>query len=327
MKAIRVHQFGEPSVMQLEEMAPPQAGPGQVVVRIHAAGINPVDTYIRSGSYAHSPALPYTPGLDGAGIVEAVGDGVSQFQPGDRVYGGWPLTGTYAEMTLYAADQLYSLPPQISFKQGACVFIPYSTAYRALFQKGQAQAGDTLLIHGATGSVGLAATQLAVAAGLQVLGTGGTPAGCRLVEAQGAYPVFNHHDPDYPQQILDLTEGRGVDVILEMLANVNLDKDLQLIAPGGRTVVIGNRGTVEINPRALMGKEAILTGLTLFNTPPQVLHRIQAGLQAGLRNGTLSPIIHRELPLEAAALAHQSILQPGAQGNWVLIPEIPDPVS
>lgn len=320
MKAIRVHELGDPAVMQVEEIAAPEPGDHQVVVRIQAAGVNPVDTYIRAGAYARKPELPYTPGIDGAGTVERVGAGVTQFQIGDRIYGGWPLSGTYAEMALYSADQIYPLPPQISFKQGAGIFVPYSTAYRALFLKGQAKPGDTVLIHGATGGVGLAATQLAVAAGIQVIGTGSTPEGRSLVSAQGASWVFDHSTPGYTEQILAATKGQGVSLILEMLADRNLATDLTLIAEQGRIVIIGNRGSIEINPRVIMAKEALITGLTLFNTPSQENTRIQAALQAGLRQGVLAPIVNREFLLTEAARAHGIVVAPGAQGNLVLIP-------
>ncbi|MBD2259963.1 NADPH:quinone reductase [Pseudanabaena sp. FACHB-2040] len=319
MKAIRVHQFGGPEVMELEDVPTPKLEAGQVLVRVEAAGVNPVDTYIRAGSYARRPELPFTPGIDGAGTVAGVGTGVSGIEVGARVYGGWPSSGTYAEMAIYPAEQIYPLPPQISFQQGAGIFVPYSTAHRALFSKGQAQSGETVLVHGATGSVGLAATQLAVAAGMRVLGTGGTPEGRSLVLDQGASQVFDHHSPDYPAEILAATAGRGVDVILEMLANVNLEQDLNLVASYGRIVVIGSRGSLEINPRAVMSKESIVTGLTLFNTRPEDLTQIQKALQIGLQDGTLRPVINREFSLAEANQAHRWLLQPGAQGNLVLI--------
>jgi NADPH:quinone reductase len=320
MKAIRVHQFGGPEVMALEDVPALEAAAGQVLVQIQAAGVNPVDTYIRAGSYARRPSLPFTPGIDGAGTVIAVGAGVDRIEVGMRVYGGWPSSGTYAEQALYAADQIHPLPESLSFEQGAGIFVPYSTAHRALFAKGQAQPGETVLIHGATGSVGLAATQLAVTAGLRVLGTGSTAEGRSRVIAQGADQVFDHHSPDYPAQILEATAGRGVDLILEMLANANLETDLTLVAPGGRVIIIGSRGSIEISPRAIMSRESVITGLTLFNTPPEALVQIQQALQADFLAGSLSPIVSRALPLAEASWAHQQLLQPGAQGNLVLVP-------
>jgi NADPH2:quinone reductase len=186
MKAIQVHSFGDADVLQLVTIPTPTIqSDNQVLVELHGVGVNPVDTYIRAGTYARRPALPYTPGIDGAGVVAAVGSGVTHLAVGDRVYGGWPLTGTYAEFALYDSQWLYPLPDPVDFTAGATLFVPYATAYRALFHKGHAQPGDTVLIHGATGAVGLAATQLAIAAGLTVIGTGGSAAGRQLVRQQG----------------------------------------------------------------------------------------------------------------------------------------------
>jgi NADPH2:quinone reductase len=320
MKAIRVHQFGGPEVLRLEETPKPSAAPGQILVRVRAAGINPVDTYIRAGTYATKPTLPYTPGTDAAGVVESIGAGVNQFKPGDRVYVGPTITGAYAEFALCALEQVHPLPEKISFAQGAGVFVPYATAYRGLFQRAKALAAETVLIHGATGGVGIAAVQLARAAGLNIIGTGGTEAGRLLVTEQGAQHVVDHHAPEYLKQILDLTGGRGVDVILEMAAHVNLGKDLTLLATGGRVMIIGSRGPVEINPRDAMSRDAIILGQAAMNISTKDMTAIHAALGAGLENGTLRPIVARELPLAEAAAGHRAVMEPGAQGKIVLIP-------
>lgn len=321
MQAIRVAQFGGTDRLDLSSTDIPQIQTDtQVLVEIRAAGVNPVDTYIRAGVYGRLPTLPYTPGIDGAGVVAAVGSAVTEFRVGDRVYGGWPITGTYAQFALYQQSWLYPLPDRISFEQGACIFVPYSTAYRALFQKGQAQAGDTVLIHGATGAVGLAAVQLAVAARLRVIGTGGTEAGRALVRGQGADLVLDHHSDTYLDEILAATEGRGVNLVLEMLANTNLGKDLPLLTMGGRVVVVGSRGPVEINPRDLISRDSSIAAVNLFATPAETLGEIQQALNSGLQEGALNPIVNQAAPLEAAATAHHGVLAPGALGNWVLVP-------
>ncbi|NJL85337.1 MAG: NADPH:quinone reductase [Leptolyngbyaceae cyanobacterium SM1_1_3] len=321
MKAIRVEHFGEPAVMQLTKIEGLQPAAREVVVQIQAAGVNPVDTYIRAGSYARKPDLPYTPGIDGAGVISAVGEGVRDWQVGDRVYGGWPVSGTYAQQALYVDDQVYALSQKLSFAKGAAIFVPYSTAYRALFHKGQAQPGETVLIHGATGSVGLAAVQLAKSRGLNVIGTGSSAQGRDLVAAQGADHVLDHSADSYLDRLREMVGGRSIDLILEMLANVNLGYDLDILAFGGRVVVIGSRGSVEINPRATMGKELTITGISLFNTPAAEMNQIQAALQAGLQNGTFNPIISQELSLAAAAKAHEQVMQSGSQGKIVLLPQ------
>jgi NADPH2:quinone reductase len=320
MKAIRVYEFGGPEVLRLEEVDDPRPGPGRVLVRVGAAGVNPVDTYIRGGVHAVKPSLPYTPGLDAAGAVEAVGEGVTRVEAGARVYTAGSVTGAYAELAVCLETQVHPLPDRVTFQQGAGVFTPYATAYRALFQRARALPGETVFVHGASGGVGLAAVQLARAAGLSVIGTGGTEEGRRLAAAEGAHHVLDHRAPDYLERLSELTGGRGPDVILEMLANVNLNHDLNAVGKGGRVVVIGSRGPVEINPRAGMTREATVHAMSLFNASPQELASIHAALRAGLEAGTLRPHVGRELPLSEAARAHEEVLRPGAQGKIVLIP-------
>ena len=322
MKAIIVREFGDSSVMRLEEVAAPSSpGPAQLLVRIRAAGVNPVDVYVRKGAYARRPSLPYTPGADAAGTVEAVGSRITSFARGDRVYLVGTSAGTfgaYAELALCELAQVHPLPDAVSFAQGAAVGVPYGTAYRALFQRAQARAGETVLIHGASGGVGTAAIQLARAAGLVVLATAGSDRGLELVTSQGAAHAFNHRTTEYLERIVDLTGGRGVDVILEMLANVNLNRDLGLLARRGRVIVIGNRGTIEIDARQTMAKESDIRGMMLFNTPPEDMVEIHAALGAGLRSGTLKPVVAHEFPLEEAPRAHDMVMSPGARGKVVL---------
>ena len=319
MKAIRVHEFGPPEVMRLEDVPDLRPGAGQVVVRVKAVGVNPADTYTRSGTYARKPTLPYTPGVDGAGVIEAVGEKVT-LPVRMRVYISGTLTGSYAEQALCDEFDVHPLPEKLTFSQGAGVNVPYATAYRALFQRAHALAGETVLVHGATGGVGIAAVQIARAAGMKVIGTGGTAKGRELVLQQGATQVFDHTTPDYLNQILAFTSGRGVDVILEMLANVNLGKDLEILSPGGRVAVIGSRGRVEINPRDTMSRDAAILGMLLWNTPRQDAIRIHSALSAGLENGTLRPVVGKEMPLADAPRAHEAVMQPGAYGKIVLIP-------
>lgn len=320
MKAIRVHEFGAPEVMRLEDTPEHTPGAGEVVVRVRAAGVNPVDSYIRSGAYAVKPALPYIPGSDAAGVVEAVGSGVAKVAAGDRVYVHGSLSGAYAELVLCKSSQVWRLPEPAGFEQGAAMGVPYATAYRALFHRAHAAPGETVLIHGASGGVGVAGTQLARAAGMTVIGTAGTEGGLQLVKEQGAHHVLNHRDAGYLDALMALTGGRGVDVILEMLANVNLDKDLNVLAKFGRVVVIGNRGTVEINPRSTMSRDANILGMTLFNATEQELSGIHAALVAGLENRSLRPVVGQTIPLAEAARAHHAVMESGAHGKIVLVP-------
>ncbi len=321
MKAIRVHEFGGPEVLKLEDVSDLQPGSGQVVVRIHAAGVNPVEAYIRAGTYAFKPNLPYTPGNDAGGVVLKIGDGVKRVKVGDRVYVSGAFSGTYAEQALCNEAQVHRLPGNVSFEQGAAMGVAYGTAYRGLFQRGDARAAETVLIHGASGGVGTAAVQLARAVGLTVIGTAGSERGLQLVQAEGAQHVLNHSSDGYLDELMKLTEGRGVDLILEMLAHKNLAKDLTVLAKRGRVVVIGNRGTIEINPRDAMGRDADIRGTTLMNTTEQEYKQMHAGLVAGLESGTLRPVVGQKVPLAEASRAHVEVMKPsGAYGKIVLVP-------
>jgi NADPH2:quinone reductase len=321
MKAILVRQFGGPEVMKLEEVPTPKPAAGQVLVKIHAAGVNPADTYVRTGNYAVLPPLPYTPGTDGAGVVDSAGDGVKRVKPGDRVYVAKNVSGTYAEYALALESQVHRLPDRISFSQGAGIYIPYGTAYHAIHHQGKAHGGETVLVHGASGGVGIASVQIARALGLTVFGTAGTAKGLELVKREGAHQAFDHSKPDYKDEIMKATGGRGVDIILEMLANVNLGADLKLLAQMGRVVVIGSRGDVTITPRDIMTRRAAILAFNLWGITDAEATDIHAGLIAGLENGTLRPVVGSELPLKDAVQSHIDVMKPsGAFGKIVLIP-------
>jgi NADPH2:quinone reductase len=319
MKAIQVHRFGGPEVLELHEIPTPKPGAGQVLVRVQAIGVNPYDTYMRSGTYAIKPQLPYIPGSDAAGTVEAIGDGVKKVRPGDRVYTAKTLSGAYAEFALTEESQVEPLPQKISFAQGSGLWVPYGTAYTALYHHARARAGETLLVHGASGGVGLAAVQFASAAGMTVLGTASSQRGLDLIVKEGANKAFDHSKPQHADEILKFTDGRGVDVILEMAAHINLATDLKLLAHEGRVIVIGNRGEITINPRDLMSRRASARGFTLWAATQSEVADIHAAIAAGLGNGTLRPVVGKEFPLKDAGLAHQEVVAPGSAGKVVLV--------
>jgi NADPH:quinone reductase len=320
MKAIRVHAFGAPEVLELEVVPTPQPTAGQVLVRVNAAGVNPYDTYMRAGTYAIKPPLPYTPGSDAAGSIESVGAGVTRVKPGDRVYTATTLSGAYAEFALALESQVHPLPEPISFAQGAGVWVPYGTAFHALRHFADARGGETVLIHGASGGVGIAAVQIARAMGLVVIGSAGTQKGLDLAKREGAHHVADHTRSGYQDAILQSTGGRGVDIVLEMLANVNLGGDLKLLATNGRVIVIGSRGDVAITPRDLMTRRASVRAFTLWAATEAEEKEIHAALVAGLENGTMRPVVGKELPLVEAAQAHRDVMASGAFGKIVLVP-------
>ena len=310
--------------MKLEEVPDDAPGPGQVLIDVKAVGVNPVDTYIRTGQYPSLPPLPYTPGSDAAGVVAAVGGDVHGVRTGDRVYISGTTAGraygSYAERAVCTLDEVHRLPDHVSFAEGAGVGVPYVTAWRALFDKTHAMPGETVLIHGASGAVGVAATQMASAAGLRVFGTAGSERGRQLAREQGAHEVFDHSAAGYEKDILAKTGGRGVDVIVEMLANVNLVRDLDLIAKRGRIAIVGNRGALELNPRAIMGKDATVVGFTNWNALPAELVTAHAAIVAGMERSGYKPQVGKEMPLADAPRAHEDVLKPGAYGKIVLVP-------
>lgn len=299
MKAIQVTRFGGPEVLEYVELADLVATGDQILVKLEAIGVNPVDTYLRAGKYPKLPELPYTPGSDGAGTVVATGE---------RVYLSRSLTGTYAEYCLASRNQIHHLPDSCSFLEGAALGVPASTAYHALFHKAGIQSGQRVLVRGASGGVGLAAVQLAKGHGCWVAGTASTARGRELVEAQGADAVSDH----------DETQG-PYDVILEMLANFGLQRDLHEAAARGTIVVIGNRGEIPIDPRLTMTKDLTVKGMSLGNATSEELQEIHAGLGRALEKRVLRPIIAKTYPLALARESHRDVLEPGAAGKLILV--------
>jgi NADPH2:quinone reductase len=324
VKAIRAHAFGGPEVLRLDEVADPVPGAGEVVVEVRAAGVNPADTYMRTGTYAIVPELPYIPGGDAGGVIAAVGDGVAGFSVGDRVFVGTALsfdfTGCYAEKVTRKATDVLPIPDSIGFAEAATLGVSYTTAHYALFGRGGARAGETVFIHGASGSVGSSAVQLAKRAGLKVIGSGGTAKGLELIRSEGADLAVDHTQEGYMDEVKAHTGGKGPELILEMLANVNLAADMDLVAKFGRIVVIGNRGEITINARVAMMKELDIRGIALWNVTPEQVKPMMEDILAGVADGSLRPVVGREMPLAEAAAAHRAVLEPGAYGKIVLVP-------
>ena len=322
MKASQMQAFGGPEVLQLQEVAEPVPGKNEVRVRLYAAGVNPSEAYIRTGTYQYVPELPYTPGFDGAGVVDAVGEGVERVKVGDRVFvAALPAeknTGTYAEKVVCDADAVHPLPDFISFEQGAALGVPALTAYRALFQRAKIKPGETVLIHGASGGVGTLAVQMASGIGAKVIGTASTSEGKELVKEAGALHAIDHLTDDSLDEVRALTNGKGPDVIIEFLANVNLENDLKVLASYGRIVVVGNRGTLEFNPRLTMKKEADIYGMNLFNAREDEYNESLQGVAAFLKIGLIKPVVGDRLPLSEAKKAHEQILTKKSRGKMIL---------
>lgn len=320
MKAIRVENFGDPDVLQLVDLEIPSPGNDDVLLRVEAIGVNPVDTYIRAGQYPVLPELPYTPGKDVSGVIVAVGSGVKKWKKGDRVYSVGTLTGGYAEYCVCHQSQIFTLPENMEFSHGAAIGTPGAAAWRALFTRARAKQGETLLVHGASGSVGMIAIQLAVITGLTVHGTAGSEDGLVNIGRAGAKKCYNHNDSDYLSKVSKDLHGGGYDIVLEMLANVNLKNDLSLLGKGGRVVIIGSRGEITIDPRATMAKETEVLGMSLFNSSEEEMKEAQVGLYQHMVAGLLVPEVAMKLDLKEVAQAHIRILESGNCGKILLIP-------
>uniref|UniRef100_A0A915C452 Enoyl reductase (ER) domain-containing protein n=1 Tax=Parascaris univalens TaxID=6257 RepID=A0A915C452_PARUN len=317
-RAAVVRTFGDPERIQVENQAilPQLTSPNQALIRVKCAGVNPVDAYIRSGHYSVLPHLPYTPGREGSGIVEQVGEKVKDFKIGDRVWFTDPLIGSCADYSI--ADKFYKLNDETSFAEGATLGIKYMTAYRALFLKAHARAGQTVLIHGASGGVGLAACQLAFASSLKVIGTASTVDGRQLVKENGAEFVVDHSKGEYWEELKEAYPS-GFDVILEMLANANLEHDFELVANNGCIIVIGSRGTVEVNPRLLMVKEACVRGALLAKSSANEYDFMSAHIGRLLMENAIRPVISKRFPLRQLSAAHRYIIHHiGSHGSVVI---------
>jgi NADPH:quinone reductase-like Zn-dependent oxidoreductase len=326
MKAIQVTQFGGPEKLVYTDVEEVVAGNGEVCVRLYAAGVNPSDAYTLTGTYAfYIPQLPYTPGLDGAGIVEAVGEEVTNVRVGYRVFIASLMrsnsTGTFAQKIVCDEALVHLLPDHVSFEQGAALGVPAMTAYRALFQRACLKSGQTVLIHGASGGVGLQAVQMAKSHGAKVIGTASKPEGNKMVQQAGADVVIDHVTEATIEDVLALTNGDGPDVIIEFLANINLETDLKLIASFGKIVIIGNRGSIEINPRLAMQKECDILATALWNAPQDEYEQSIHGIRGMLISGALRPIIGTTLPLQQAEQGFEQLAKGIGNGKLVLIIE------
>ncbi|XP_018012642.1 quinone oxidoreductase [Hyalella azteca] len=319
MRAIQVKEFGASWVMQLvPDVKKPIPEKNEVLVEMKYSGVNPVDTYIRSGSYAVLPQLPYIPGKDGAGVIAQVGNAVKKFKVGDRVFVEQSgRHGTLAEFAAVHEDRTYLLPENLNLEQGAALAIAAFTAYRALHLKGGARKGHRVLVHGASGSVGQAAVQLARAAGLHVVGTAGTAEGEEVVLQCGAAAVYNHRRPGYLDE-LKAKESEGFDIVLEMLSNVNLGNDLSLLRRRSVVVVVGCRGEVTISPRLLMANEASIVGCAPSAADEEEAASTAAAVIQAVQKGQLVPRVSKIYTLEQASQAHDDVINNPSLGKLIV---------
>ena len=322
MRAVRFHEYGDESVLQLDEIDRPEPAAGHVLVRIHAASVNPVDTKLREGLLEPVAGVPHTAGVDLAGVVESVGDGVTELDAGDRVYGtgfGWTDDGTYAEYAAVPADRLGTLPESVSFEHGAAAAMVYTTAWRALRDCADLAVGDVCLVHGASGGVGHAGVQIANAAGATVIGTARPGDSFDAVEADGGVPVDYRAD-DLVAAVREATDGREVDVVLETHLGKHLDADLELLSRGGRIAAIAQLEPYTLTPQtglAAMINDTQLSFMSMMASQDdhaRLLNRI-APL---LADGRLEPRIAATYPLAEAAEAQEHAMSSGVIGKVVI---------
>lgn len=322
MKAVLFDHVGGPEVLKLGEAPAPEPRPGKVLIKNRAIGINFADTLFRQGQYLMQPKFPDVPGLEAAGVVEAVGDGVQGIGPGDRVAAIG--TRTYAEYSLVSAGQIIPLPDTVSFEDGAAFPIQVLTAYHMLFTSHSLDATQSVIVHSAAGGVGLAAVQLAKAVGARVIGTVSTDEKAALAKDYGADDVINYATHDFAEEALKLTDGRGVDLILDAVGKPTLEKGLGCLAPFGHLVVYGRAGGVPdpLNVFGLFQKSIKVSGFVLYTVSamPDV-HR--KGIQESFRymaDGKLTLLIGNTFPLAEAAEAHRHMESRQSVGKLMLIP-------
>eukprot|EP01060_Flectonema_neradi_P030700 TRINITY_DN4509_c0_g1_i1.p1 TRINITY_DN4509_c0_g1~~TRINITY_DN4509_c0_g1_i1.p1 ORF type:complete len:347 (+),score=64.81 TRINITY_DN4509_c0_g1_i1:75-1043(+) len=320
-RAIVMTETGGPEVLKLRDVAMPVPGKTQVRIEVHAVGVNPVETYWRSGTAGRNPKLPYTPGRDAAGKVHCVGSDVKGLKVGDRVFTTGAATGTYSHHCLADQNDVHLLPDDVSYDAGASLGTPALAAYRAVFTRGQAKSGEKILIHGASGGVGLIAIQLAKTHGMYVVGTADNQRGVDLIKSVGCDEGFIHNEKGYFEKV---KKAGPYNLIVEVIANINLANDLSAAAKNGRVVIVGSRGEVKINPRDIMVKELDVRGLFLTTQTLEEKREAVAKLTAGLSQKTLKPVVSEVLNLDEAARAHIRVIQreEGIIGKIIMRPKL-----
>jgi NADPH2:quinone reductase len=322
MKAIRVHHYGAPEVMKLEELPTPAPGPGQALVKIGAIGVNFIDVYQRTGLY--KGALPLPMGLEGAGIVEAIGPEVTEVQIGDRVaYTGVP--GAYATHARVPTARLVKLPPALTFKDGAAAMLQGMTAHYLSHSTYPLKAGDNCLIHAAAGGVGLLLCQMAKMRGARVIGTVSTEAKAKPAREAGADEVILYTSQDFESEVKRLTEGKGVQVVYDGVGSDTFEKSLNCLAPRGTLALFGQSS----GPVPSFDPQLLNTKGSLFLTRPTLTHytatREELLQRAGdvlgwIAAGRLRLRVERTFPLAEAALAHRALEGRHTTGKLLLLP-------
>jgi NADPH2:quinone reductase len=322
MKAIRVHQTGEPEVMRLEEIETPVPKAGEVLIKVAAAGVNYADLAQRAGAYLTPTRTPMTPGMEIAGTVVALGDGVSSVSEGTRVAAF--CDGGYAEYAISRASMVIPIPPALDFTQAAAFPLQGITAYQLLQESAGLQSGESVLVHAAAGGVGTLAIQLAKLMGAgTVIGTASSTEKLELARSLGADSAINYTEPDWVEQVKNLTGGKGANIILEMVGGTISEQSLQCLAPFGRMVIYGvaSREIAQFTGPQLMYKNQAIIGYWLASRLGRT-DRITAAimnLMQYLLSGQLKIIVGQTFPLDQAVEAHRAIAARKTTGKVVLL--------
>lgn len=311
MKAIMIRDFGNEDVLNVSTVPRKTNTPEEILIRVEAAGINPVDTYLREGFFAQLPPLPLILGKEVAGTVAAIGSNVTHnpynLKVGDRVYCMLPNNGGYAQYVASIPENVIPLPDKLTYSQGACLYVTYYTAYRALILRAKMKRNETVLIHGASGGVGTAAIQLAKHYGAFVAATAGSDAGIELCKSLGADYTINHRRDDHLQVAKRELGDRGFDIIFENVAHVFLGEDGHVLAPEGRIAIVGCKGSIEIAPRTLMVSEGAMIGVSLFLMTPENMDECTRVILQGIEDGWIKPVIEKEYTFHEARQAHHDM--------------------
>jgi NADPH:quinone reductase len=322
MKAVVFENLGGPEVLKIAEVPKPEVKPGTVLIRVRAAGINFADTLFRQGQYLMQPQLPDAPGLEAAGEIEAVGAGVTNFKPGQRVAGlGSKM---YAEYAIAPAAQVIPIPDSISFEHAAAFPVQVLTAWHMLHTSHRTGLGQTVLVHSAAGGVGIVAVQIAKAAGARVIGTVSSAAKAAVAKEYGADEVINYATQDFAAEANRITRGRGVDLILDAVGATTMEKGLACLAPFGHLIVYGRAGGVPepLNVLRLFEKSTKVSGFVLYTVAalPEVMRR---GIEESFKliaERKLKLLVGKSFPLAQAAEAHRFMESRQSTGKLVLIP-------
>lgn len=324
MKAIKIEEYGGPEVLQYVDVDKPEVGPGKVVIKVHAAGINYADTMQRQNKYLTPTKLPAILGSEAAGTVEEVGEGVTNLKVGDRV-----LTvgeNSYSQYVVAPARGVFPLPDNVSFEQAVTIPVQGLTAYEILKFSGQLKPGETVLVHAAAGGVGVFAVQLAKLLGAgMVIATASTAEKLELAKSLGADQLVNYaENKEWPATVREMTGGKGVDIILEMVGGEVFNQNLKCLATFGRMVVFGAASSQipTMNPMQLMYRNQAVIGYWLINTikNPQMFAAHMNELLGWIATGKVKLHVEHTFPLSQTAKAHEAIESRQTTGKVVLLP-------